>query len=579
MSGLTNGATHYFRVRAVNIAGSGPPSSVVSVVPRTVPSAPRTLIATPTNVSGQVRVSWVAPASNGGTAVTDYAVQRSPNGTSGWVTITDGVNTATAFTVSGLANGTRYYFRVLARNAVGYSPSSNVVNAIPRTIPAAVRSLSVTPAATGQLRLAWLAPASNGGSAITDYLIQRSPNGTTGWVTITDGVSTATAFTVTGLRNGTRYYFRVYPRNAAGYGPASTVVSQIPRPVPTAVRSLTAAPTNVSGQVRLTWVAPASNGGYAVTDYVIQRWNSGAPAWVTISDGVRTTTTYTVTGLANGTRYYFRVFARNAAGSSLPSPSVVAIPRTVPHGAPLADRRADERVGPGATDVGGAGLDRRLGGHRLPHPALTEREDRLGLDQRRCAHDDDAHSHRAGERQPLLLPGLRPQRCRLQPDQRRGERHPANSAWSATQSRGVRRRRGLLAAVGRSGEQRIADHRLHRPGLERTATCGRPIPTVSQPRQRRSSRSPGSAATTSESPPATPPASAPSARSGAASWRSDRSAHRRPNGSIGGERGAGRGLSCRRRSVMSGLWHRNPDPGHAGPELPVVAWVRAQSRA
>ena len=222
VSGLTNGATHYFRVRAVNIAGSGPPSSVVSVVPRTVPSAPRTLIATPTNVSGQVRVSWVAPASNGGTAVTDYAVQRSPNGTSGWVTITDGVNTATAFTVSGLANGTRYYFRVLARNAVGYSPSSNVVNAIPRTIPAAVRSLSVTPAATGQLRLAWLAPASNGGSAITDYLIQRSPNGTTGWVTITDGVSTATAFTVTGLRNGTRYYFRVYPRNAAGYGPAST---------------------------------------------------------------------------------------------------------------------------------------------------------------------------------------------------------------------------------------------------------------------------------------------------------------------------------------------------------------------
>ena len=162
-------------------------------------------------------MSWVAPASNGGTAVTDYAVQRSPNGTSGWVTITDGVNTATAFTVSGLANGTRYYFRVLARNAVGYSPSSNVVNAIPRTIPAAARSLSVTPAATGQLRLAWLAPASNGGSAITDYVIQRSPNGTTGWVTINDGVSTATAFTVTGLRNGTRYYFRVLARNAAGY--------------------------------------------------------------------------------------------------------------------------------------------------------------------------------------------------------------------------------------------------------------------------------------------------------------------------------------------------------------------------
>ena len=32
------------------------------------------------------------------------------------------------------------------------------------------------------------APASNGGTAVTDYIIQRSPNGTTGWATISDGV-------------------------------------------------------------------------------------------------------------------------------------------------------------------------------------------------------------------------------------------------------------------------------------------------------------------------------------------------------------------------------------------------------
>ena len=98
-------------------------------------------------------------------------------------------------------------------------------------------------------------------SAITDYLIQRSPNGTSGWVTINDGVHATTGYTVTGLANGTRYYFRVLARNAAGTGPASIVVSQIPLPVPTAVRSLAAAPTNVSGQLRLTWLAPASNGG------------------------------------------------------------------------------------------------------------------------------------------------------------------------------------------------------------------------------------------------------------------------------------------------------------------------------
>ena len=151
-------------------------------------------------------------------------------------------------------------------------------------------------------------------------------------------------------------------------------------------------------------------------------------------------------------------------------------------------------------------------------------------DQRRRPHDDDVHRHRAGQRHPLLLPGLRPQRCRLQPDQRRDERHPANSAWSATQSRGVRRLRGLLAAVGRSSEQWIADHRLHRPVLEPRQRVGDLSRRCLNWRQRRSSHSPGSAATTSESLRATPPASAPSARSVAASWRSDRSARRRPNG-------------------------------------------------
>ena len=50
---------------------------------------------------------------------------------------------------------------------------------------------------------------------------------------------------------------------------------------------------------------------------------------MTINDGVRSTTGYTVTGLASGTRYYFRVFAHNAVGNSASSTVVSAVPRTV----------------------------------------------------------------------------------------------------------------------------------------------------------------------------------------------------------------------------------------------------------
>ena len=207
------------------------------------------------------------------------------------MTIDDGVRTATAYTVTGLTNGTRYYFRVLAKTGA-LGPWSSVVNTVPRTVPSAPRTLTATPTnVSGQLKLSWLAPTSNGGAAVTDYIIQRSPNGTTGWVTIPDGTSNTITVTETGLANGTRYYFRVLAHNAAGNSASSNVANNIPRTVPSAPRTLTATPTNVSGQLKLSWLAPTSNGGAAVTDYIIQRSPNGTTGWATINDGVRTTTT------------------------------------------------------------------------------------------------------------------------------------------------------------------------------------------------------------------------------------------------------------------------------------------------
>ena len=85
----------------------------------TMPSAPRSLVATPGASSGQVKLTWLAPLSNGGAAITDYIVQRSTNATTGWTTLSDGVRATTGHTATGLTNGTRYYFRVLAKSAAG----------------------------------------------------------------------------------------------------------------------------------------------------------------------------------------------------------------------------------------------------------------------------------------------------------------------------------------------------------------------------------------------------------------------------------------------------------------------------
>jgi predicted phage tail protein len=65
--------------------------------------------------------------------------------------------------------------------------------------------------------------------------------------------------------------------------------------------------------VILSWKAPASDGGSPVTSYrVYQGTAPGAGAGAVVSTAAVTRTT--LAGLANGTTYYFRVTAVNAAG-------------------------------------------------------------------------------------------------------------------------------------------------------------------------------------------------------------------------------------------------------------------------
>jgi hypothetical protein len=170
--------------------------------------------------NGQAELSWDAPLDDGGTPVTDYVVQYSNDGGSTWQTFADGVSTSTSATVTGLTNGTEYVFHVAAVNAVGtgaYSVTTDAV--VPMTVPSAPENVSATPG-DGEVVVTWDAP-DDGGSAITDYAIQYSPDGGTTWITFGDGVSAGTTATVSGLTNNTEYVFRVAAVNSVGTGPYS----------------------------------------------------------------------------------------------------------------------------------------------------------------------------------------------------------------------------------------------------------------------------------------------------------------------------------------------------------------------
>ena len=311
VTGLTNGQSYTFRVRAANSDGRSAASTAsASVTPATVPGAPTGLSAT---VSDQmVDLIWTAPTSNGGQSITDYEYEQGGSGI--WIS-TGG--TATSYMVRNLTNGQPYRFRVRALNSVGAGAASAASpNVTPATEPDAPTGLSAT-VSDQEVDLIWTAPASNGGATILRYEYELDLSGT--W-TSTGG--TATSYTVTGLTNGQAYTFRVRAVNRVGAGQASSSQSATPTSTvvaPDTPSDLSATPGN--RQVMLSWVQPS--GGAALTHYEYEQDGSGT--WT--STGGKAPS-YTVTGLTNGQSYTFRVRAVNSAGPSAASGSQSATPTT-----------------------------------------------------------------------------------------------------------------------------------------------------------------------------------------------------------------------------------------------------------
>jgi hypothetical protein len=148
--------------------------------------------------------------------------------------------------------------------------------------------------------------------------------------TFSDGTSATTSATVTGLTNGVAYTFRIAATNAAGtsaYSSASTAVT--PAGVPAAPDAPT--PTAGNGSVSLSWTAPSANGS-AITDYKVYYATSAGGSYTLFSDGTSTTASATVTGLTNGTSYYFKIAAVNAVGdSALSAASTASTPAAPPY--------------------------------------------------------------------------------------------------------------------------------------------------------------------------------------------------------------------------------------------------------
>ncbi len=299
--GLTTGVEYSVRIRATGPGGTSAPSDAVLATPYGLPGAPTALIANSGPASAVL--TWTAPASNGGAAVADYVVQYATNAGGPFTTFADGTSASTGATVTGLTNATTYFFRVAAKNAAGTGTNSPLASTTPLAAPSAPTITVITPG-TGFLQVAFTAPASNGGSAITGYQY-RLDGGV--WKN-TAGSSSPT--TITGLTNGTGYDVELRAVNVVGGGTPSAAVAATPFGLPSAVVGFRATPG--ANNVLLEWDPAAANGS-PITSYNVIRWSAANEGSI-VASYQTASTSRNVTGLGNGT-YYFTVEATNAAGT------------------------------------------------------------------------------------------------------------------------------------------------------------------------------------------------------------------------------------------------------------------------
>ena len=322
--------TRYYRVRAKNAVGDGPWSATATgSTAAGNPGAP--VLHADQNGSSEIRLTWTVPET-GGSPITNYQIQVSTDGSSGWTSpedstlIIDGERvlqttdaTAVNYAHTGLDPAVDRHYRVRAVNANGRGPWSNVAMASTLGGRPGRPALTATASGTSMISLAWTPPTGDGGSAVTGYELQYW-DGSNGWMDLASLDDSVTAYTDRNIAGGTTKFYRIRAENAGGSGNWSTTAyattaTTVPSP-PTLV-----AMADGATMIKLTWTA-GHDGGLAITGYHLQESSNAGSSWADVDDDIAPgmTMSHTDTGLTGGTTKHYRIRAENSKGDGGWSP-------------------------------------------------------------------------------------------------------------------------------------------------------------------------------------------------------------------------------------------------------------------
>lgn len=302
VTGLSASTLYFFRIRAVNaLAQSGysnTTSGATFSAPIVNPSGLTAVAASATSIN----LNWVDNSDN----ETGFEIERSLTGIGAWPLLTTVGANVTSYSDTSLTPATLYHYRVRAVNATvqsGYSnEASDTTN---NTIPLAPSSLVATVVSQSTINLTWV----DNSSLELSFELERSLTGAAPWSLAATPAADATSYSDTTLSEGVEYFYRIRAHGTAGDSAYSNTASGSTALNPPT--GLTATPVG-SSQIDLAW----ADNSFVETGFEIDRSPDGLGSWVTIASPAANATSYSDTGLASNTPFFYRVRAVAGALSS-----------------------------------------------------------------------------------------------------------------------------------------------------------------------------------------------------------------------------------------------------------------------
>ncbi|XP_059133894.1 myomesin-1 isoform X2 [Peromyscus eremicus] len=357
VTGLIEGRSYIFRVRAVNKTGIGLPSRVSEPVAaldpaekarlKSRPSAPWTgqIIVTeeeptegvipgpPTDLSvteatrSYVVLSWKPPGQRGHEGIM-YFVEKCDVGTENWQRVnTELPVKSPRFALFDLVEGKSYRFRVRCSNSAGVGEPSEATEVTvvgdKLDIPKAPGKIIPSRNTDTSVVVSW--EESQDAKELVGYYIESSVVGSGKWEPCNNNPVKGSRFTCHGLATGQSYVFRVRAVNAAGLSDYSQDSEAIE------VKAAIAAPSppydiacleSFRDSMVLGWKQPDTTGGAEITGYYVNYREviGGVPGkWREANIKAVSDAAYKISNLKENTVYQFQVSAMNIAGLGAPS--------------------------------------------------------------------------------------------------------------------------------------------------------------------------------------------------------------------------------------------------------------------